>query len=193
MSIFRRWWIYPLIFVALIVLMFTVLQTGSQTSVDQSMEQFIGEVKAGRIDSVEIDGSNLKYRLRNDELTYQTEMEKGDTLGAVLDREGIRQTDPEYPTTEIRENSRWGNVLGLILNFLPIILIGWFIWFLVRRASRPQPPAVLGPQPDPVCGKSVHPGASHGSSTFQNVTYYFCSAEHKNEFDADPVRYLLKK
>jgi YHS domain-containing protein len=46
---------------------------------------------------------------------------------------------------------------------------------------------------DPVCGRKVSSGESAGSSTFQNITYRFCSPEHKQEFDSDPVKYLLEK
>ena len=46
---------------------------------------------------------------------------------------------------------------------------------------------------DPVCGRKVSQGESAGSSTFQNITHRFCSPEHKQEFDSDPVRYLLEK
>ena len=136
---YGRWlknsFIYLLVLVAIIAVVFTVLQTGGEKAVDQSLEQFIGEVQAGKVENVEIDNANLKYKLRDDDLTYQTEMEKGDTLGAVLDREGIQQTDDIYPSTEIKEPSRWGNVLGLLLNFLPVIFIVAILFFFLRQAQ----------------------------------------------------------
>lgn len=46
---------------------------------------------------------------------------------------------------------------------------------------------------DPVCGMEVDPRESAGKSIFQDITYYFCSARCKEQFDADPVKYLLKK
>ncbi len=46
---------------------------------------------------------------------------------------------------------------------------------------------------DPVCGMDVDPKEAAGKSSFQGVTYYFCSVRCKEDFDADPVKYLLKK
>ena len=46
---------------------------------------------------------------------------------------------------------------------------------------------------DPVCGMDVAPGEAAGKSQFGEWVYYFCSARCKEDFDADPVKYLLKK
>lgn len=42
---------------------------------------------------------------------------------------------------------------------------------------------------DPVCGMEVDPENAAGSSTYQGVTYYFCSEDCKRQFDADPSKY----
>lgn len=46
---------------------------------------------------------------------------------------------------------------------------------------------------DPVCGMSVKANDAAGKSQFGEWLYLFCSAGCKAEFDADPVKYLLKK
>lgn len=46
---------------------------------------------------------------------------------------------------------------------------------------------------DPVCGMTVEQGEAAGKSQFGEWLYYFCSARCKEDFDKDPVRYLLKK
>ncbi len=43
---------------------------------------------------------------------------------------------------------------------------------------------------DPVCGMLVAPGSEAGSSTYEGKTYLFCNPVCKEEFDADPERYL---
>ena len=42
---------------------------------------------------------------------------------------------------------------------------------------------------DPVCGMEVDPENAAGSSTYQGVTYYFCSEDCRARFDADPAKY----
>jgi Cu+-exporting ATPase len=46
---------------------------------------------------------------------------------------------------------------------------------------------------DPVCGMEVDPKEAAGKSQFGEWLYYFCSPRCKEDFDGDPVKYLLKK
>ena len=43
---------------------------------------------------------------------------------------------------------------------------------------------------DPVCGMEVDERSSKDKSMVQGETYFFCSKECKEEFDADPEEYL---
>jgi YHS domain-containing protein len=42
---------------------------------------------------------------------------------------------------------------------------------------------------DPVCGMKVDEATSE-KTTYQGKTYYFCSAECKQDFNADPAKYI---
>ena len=46
---------------------------------------------------------------------------------------------------------------------------------------------------DPVCGMEVKTAEVAGKSRFGEWEYSFCSTRCKEDFDADPVKYLLKK
>jgi P-type Cu+ transporter len=41
---------------------------------------------------------------------------------------------------------------------------------------------------DPVCGMQVDEATSE-KTTYQGKTYYFCAAECKQKFNADPAKY----
>jgi YHS domain-containing protein len=43
---------------------------------------------------------------------------------------------------------------------------------------------------DPICGMWVDENSSGFSSEFEGQTYFFCSADCKQEFDDDPERYV---
>jgi len=43
---------------------------------------------------------------------------------------------------------------------------------------------------DPVCGMDVDPTSAAAKSDYQGVTYYFCAVECKQQFDAEPEKYL---
>jgi P-type Cu+ transporter len=42
---------------------------------------------------------------------------------------------------------------------------------------------------DPVCGMMVEPEGAAATSEHEGKTYYFCSADCKEEFDSDPESY----
>ncbi|MDP9403388.1 MAG: YHS domain-containing protein [Actinomycetota bacterium] len=42
---------------------------------------------------------------------------------------------------------------------------------------------------DPVCKMKIEEGDAVGTSQHEGTTYYFCSSDCKEEFDADPEAY----
>jgi len=46
---------------------------------------------------------------------------------------------------------------------------------------------------DPICGMEIPHGEAAASSHFGEWLYLFCSQRCKEDFDRDPVKYLLKK
>jgi Cu+-exporting ATPase len=42
---------------------------------------------------------------------------------------------------------------------------------------------------DPVCGKDMQPNTAASSANREGKTLYFCSAECRNKFDAQPEKY----
>lgn len=45
---------------------------------------------------------------------------------------------------------------------------------------------------DPVCGMTIDSDKATGQSQYEGRTFYFCSAQCKRQFDADPKRYAGK-
>ena len=43
---------------------------------------------------------------------------------------------------------------------------------------------------DPVCGMEIDPKDAVGKSEHEGTTYHFCAEACKNDFDADPGKYL---
>jgi Cu+-exporting ATPase len=46
---------------------------------------------------------------------------------------------------------------------------------------------------DPVCGMKIDPAKAQFKSEYEGKTYYFCSADCKTKFDANPAQYLKKE
>ncbi len=187
-SFLRKPWVWVLIGVAALLIVFTVIPVGSGDAIKRPLSEFIEDAKAERVRIVEIDDTELDYKLIDSEQEFSTEMEEGDTLREVLQDAGIEPED--FPPIVIKEFSFLSRIPGLIFTFLPLIFIASMLYFFLRQArgsARSQTRDV-----DPVCGKRVGAGDAAGISTFQDTSYRFCSSECKQRFDANPINYLLK-
>lgn len=193
LSIWRKWWIYPIVFVVLVFVLFAVFSSGSDDAQDVSLSDFLSDVQTGRVTRVEVDGRTVTYEIEG--LERSTRLERDDTVREVLSDAGISPTSPDYPTIVTQDRSGFQIVIGLLIAFLPLFIIGGGLYLIIRqlfKGQRQLPPTAVTNY-DPVCRMSVNPSSSAGSSTFMTITYYFCSPEHKEQFDADPAKYLLQK
>jgi len=129
----RNSFIYLLILVAIVAIVFTVFANSGSAKVEQSLQDFVADARAGNVTSVEVDGSNVTYKLAGDQITYKTKMEEGDTVRQVLLDAGMRQED--LPDIKTKEPSQWGNLLRIFLQFLPIIFIVAILFFFLRQAQ----------------------------------------------------------
>ena len=130
----RNSFIYLLILVAIVAIVLTIFMNNGEKTQEQPLTDFIRQAKAGEVVKVEVDGANLKYeRSGNDETTYETKMEEGDTVRQILQDAGIKPE--EFPVIEIPKSSPWGNILGLFINFLPVIIIVGILFLFLRQAQ----------------------------------------------------------
>ena len=187
-----KWIWIPLAVVVLIALVFAVFSSSGEDRVEVSLDQFLADAVAGEVTRVEVDDRTIYYDVENDSTEYTTEMERGDNVRTILQENGVSPGTEDYPEVVIKESSGWQRVFALVFTFLPIILIVAAVFYFLRRSRRSDARSRVT-NLDPVCGQTVNPSSSAGSSTFRDVTYYFCSDEHKARFDADPVSFLLKK
>jgi len=84
-------------------------------------------------ESVEVDGNNVTWKVMqaDGEKTFKTKMEKNDTVREVLDAEGI--PIEEQPKVAIKGGGiDW---FGIFINFLPLIIFGGLLIFLMRQAQ----------------------------------------------------------
>ncbi|MEE8369646.1 MAG: ATP-dependent metallopeptidase FtsH/Yme1/Tma family protein, partial [Dehalococcoidia bacterium] len=134
---YGRWlrssFIYLLILVAIVAIVFTVFSSSGSEQVDATLTDFVREAKAGNITNVEVNGTNLEYELAGEtDIIFKARMEDGDTVREILQENGVPL---ESVPVEIKGSSAWSNILGLLFNFLPIILIVGILFFFIRQAQ----------------------------------------------------------
>src|SRR3990170_4778916 len=129
----RNSFIYLLILVAIVAIVFTVFSSGGKGTVDQSLKDFVDQVKAGDIRTVEVDGDVLTYKLEGSDVEYKTEIEGGASVTSILKDEGI--PIEQQPNVEIKKASAWSRIIPMFLQFLPVLFIVAILFFFLRQAQ----------------------------------------------------------
>ena len=130
----RNSFIYLLILVAIVAIVFTLFGQGGSSTIDQPLTEFIAQAREGNVESVEVNGEELKYKLIDTpDQTFKSKMERGDTVRQVLRDEEI-PTD-KFPAIKITSPSFWSRLPGILLTFLPIIFIVAILFYFLRQAQ----------------------------------------------------------
>jgi cell division protease FtsH len=120
-----------MILVAVIAIVVVFFRQGSDSTSSRSLNNVISDAKAGSIEKLEVEGDKLKVRLNGGD-EYTSRKEEGASIVSILSENGVQ---PETVNIEIKEASKLGNWVGLLLNFLPILIFIGLIFFLMRQAQ----------------------------------------------------------
>ena len=132
----RNSFIYLLILVGVIAIVFTLFGTGGGESKEKvDLAVFVADVENHRWveESVEVDGNNVTWKVMqaDGEKTFKTKLEKNDTVRGVLEDAGI--PIEEQPKVAVKGGGfDW---FGIFINFLPLIIFGGLLIFLMRQAQ----------------------------------------------------------
>lgn len=121
------------------------------------LSEVIALASNGDVESIEVKGDSLTVRLQ-DERTLLSRKESGSTILELLSAYDIPLGGEDGVVVTVEEGSRFGNVIGLMIGFLPlIVLAGLFFW--VGRQSRGAHGRVVDKStPCPSCGSAVSEG-----------------------------------
>ncbi|PKB66319.1 MAG: cell division protein FtsH [SAR202 cluster bacterium Io17-Chloro-G3] len=129
----RSMFIYLLIIVALVAIFFTVFSEPFADSSEVPISKVISMASEGRLKSVEVQGDTLEaVTLDGQRLTSRKEM--GSSIVEQLESAGVNR-GTGYVDITVKGNGGFGNVLGILLNFLPIIFFGAVLLFMMRQAQ----------------------------------------------------------
>jgi len=124
-------WLLILVLVGLLLTSFL----GPMPAAKRSLSDVLNDIKAGKIEKVEVEGEQLLVKYKNDEKLYESRKEGSETFVEVLQRSGI---EPEKVNFEIKNQSAakaWSNILELLL---PVVLTGLIFLFIFRQMRGAQ-------------------------------------------------------
>ena len=130
----RNSFIYLLILVAVIAIVVSFFRPPSNTQ-NQDLSQVIAEARNGQVESIEAQGDSLTVHLKNDQRTYKSRKESGSSIVEVLKDNGIQVGGTDGIDVKVSQPSQFGNLIGLLVNFLPLIIFGAILIFMLRQAQ----------------------------------------------------------
>jgi|FaiFalFF_MnMetaG_3_1042247.scaffolds.fasta_scaffold02104_4 cell division protease FtsH len=129
----RQSLLYLLIIVAVVAIIYSLLPR-PQTGVEEvSLSALVEDVRQGRVREVVVEGRTVTWTVFAGGQKFKAKLEEGDTVREVLQDAGI--PIDEQPAIKTKEGQPWDNLLGIVLNFLPLIIIVGILFFFLRQAQ----------------------------------------------------------
>ena len=129
----RRTLIYLLIIVAVTAIVFTLIGGSVGGDAEVSINEVIAMTAREEVDRIEVKGDALTIYTASGE-TLTSRKESGSSIIEVLQRAGI---DPVTSRVEIvvKGQSGLSSFVGVMINFLPLIIFGAVLLFMMRQAQ----------------------------------------------------------
>ncbi|MCH8200039.1 MAG: ATP-dependent zinc metalloprotease FtsH [Chloroflexi bacterium] len=129
----RNSFIYLLILAA-VVLVVVMFFRPSASSRDIPLSEVITEAQAGNVESIEVSGNTLTVRIRGEQEAFESRKEADSSIEEVLRDNGVTVgTGEGQVEIEVKGPSQFGSIFGLLFNFLPLIIFGGILIFMLRR------------------------------------------------------------
>ncbi|MCK5416788.1 ATP-dependent zinc metalloprotease FtsH [Candidatus Parcubacteria bacterium] len=143
-KLFKNLFIFIAVFIGIAIL-FSFTESGSGEAEKISMSTFISQVNEGKIESIVVDGEDLKITLNDEEETKEiVKKEPGATLSEILKNFDVDKEKVAGLDIEIKDNTQKDIFFGLIFPvLLPILLIGGLIFFMMRGVQGANSKAMM--------------------------------------------------
>ncbi len=129
----RNSFIYMLVLVAAVALLFTLFSSPRKNN-EVPLSTIISDAQQGRVSRIEVQGTSITAILNTGEKEVSRKEEGTTSLFQTLQEAGVK-TGPGALDVVVKDSSRFGNVLGILINFLPIIFFGALLLFMMRQAQ----------------------------------------------------------
>jgi cell division protease FtsH len=123
--------VYLLIIVAVMAIFFTFFSQNPSGSEDVPISWVIEEGKAGQLSNIDVSEDSLKITHISGR-TYNSRKEPGSSILEILNNAGVDITAIEV---KVKGSGSFGNIFGILINFLPLIFFGAIILFMMRQAQ----------------------------------------------------------
>ncbi|TKJ31498.1 MAG: cell division protein FtsH [Chloroflexi bacterium B3_Chlor] len=129
----RNGLIYLIIVVIAVALFYNVYSASSSPS-SVFISSVAEDAREGRISKIVVSGDDLRIT-RTSGVEVVSRKEPGADLTEVLSNLGVTQEMLNGISIEVQTPSEWGSWLAILSSFLPLLLIGGLLLFMMRQAQ----------------------------------------------------------
>ena len=134
----RNSFVYIMIIIGVIVIFYTLLPSFGGKA-EEPFSTVIAQAQNNQISKIDVDGDKLTVYPRptgaGELEPYQSRKEKGAVLTELLVNSGAQVGPPSGVAINSKGSSGLSSFFGLLLNFLPLIIFGGLILFMMRQAQ----------------------------------------------------------
>jgi len=123
--------VYILVGIFIILAIYSFIAPKKDTAKEIPMSQMITEIKNNEVSKLNIDGQSINIDLKNGE-KQKTVKEENASLTDVLTNAGIKVDEVDIDVKDTTSNQLW---MSFLSGILPVILIGLFLFFMLRSAQ----------------------------------------------------------
>ncbi len=136
-NLIKNFFIFFLIFV-LIISLFSVFQNGFNTgggTETVGVPALVAQINKGEVEKISVEGDNLVVRLK-DGKEETVKKEPGESFSDIVKNYGVAPEKIAGISVEVKGESGSSFLIGSVLPFLlPLLLIGVFIYFMMRSVA----------------------------------------------------------
>ncbi|MBI2909739.1 MAG: ATP-dependent metallopeptidase FtsH/Yme1/Tma family protein [Chloroflexi bacterium] len=128
----KNGFIYLLILVAVVAIFFALFPP-TESGKDVPISTVVEMARKEQLDQIEIQGDSVIAITKNNE-KLKSRKEPNSSVLETLQRASIKTGDGGVKVT-VKDASHFGNLVGLLINFLPLIFFGAVLLFMMRQAQ----------------------------------------------------------
>jgi cell division protease FtsH len=128
----RNSFIYLLILVAVIAIVLTLFQPNGGTP-NKDLGTVVSDAKQGLVKQIDVEGDTLTVTYKNGD-KFHSRKETGASIATLMRDEGV-DLGSSGVQLNVKEPSQFGNWFSLLINFLPLLVFGVILLWMMRQAQ----------------------------------------------------------
>ncbi len=126
--------VYLLILVALVALFYNLV-TPPDRMASKDISYVASQVRSGNVEKIEVEGNELTVQLRNSGEPVRSLKERNVGLVEFFESLGLTAEQIRNANIQYEAPSQWSGVMPILISFVPLLIFGGFLFFMLRQAQ----------------------------------------------------------